>query len=182
MVLFLRWSHLPGLVQKFFNTEFYTCPCTSQRHQWSAVPTCTRGRNWQRPCQAELVNVMIARSGCLRRKSWTIKKYFLPNLTHVVAIPRLNRHFGPTSSVRNSPCIPWSESAFVCIDCLTSIVFPPKFIASFNSCRSTEAVPSRTTWPAPARHILRCVAKNLTVSTYFSVSFSSSGESTESKI
>ena len=85
-----------------FNTEFYTCPCTSQRHQRSAVPTCTQGRNWQRPCQAELVNVTIARSECLRRKSWTIEKYFSLNLMYVVAFHRLNRHFGPTSGVRDS--------------------------------------------------------------------------------
>ena len=61
-----------------------------------------RGRNWQRPCQAELVNVVIARLECLRRKSWTIEKYFSLNLTYVVAFHRLNRHFGPTSGVRNS--------------------------------------------------------------------------------
>ena len=88
-----------------FNTEFYTCPCISQRHQRSVVPTCTRGCIWQRPCQAcqaELVNVMVARSECLRRKSWTIEKYFSLNLTYVVAFHRLNRHFGPTSGVRNS--------------------------------------------------------------------------------
>ena len=87
---------------RFGSTIFYTCPCTSQRHQQSALPTCTRGRNWQRPCQAELVNVMIARSECLRRKSWMIEKYFSLNLTYVVAFHRLNRHFGPTSGVRNS--------------------------------------------------------------------------------
>ena len=102
-----RWSYFSGGLinfvrfgSKIFNTEFYTCPC--QRHQRSVVPTCTRGRNWQRPCQTELVNMMIARLECLRRKSWTIEKYFSLNLTYVVAFHRLNRHFGPTSGVRNS--------------------------------------------------------------------------------
>ena len=64
-------------------------------------PTCTRGRNWQRPCQAELVNVMIARSECLRRKSCTIEKYFSLNLMYVGVFHRLNRHIGPTSGVCN---------------------------------------------------------------------------------
>ena len=45
---------------------------------------------------------MIARSECLRRKSWTTEKYFSLNLTYLVAFHRLNRHFGPTSGVRNS--------------------------------------------------------------------------------
>ena len=96
MVSFVKFG------SKIFNTEFYTWPCTSQRHQRSAVATCTQGCNWQRPCQAELVNVMIARSECLRRKSWTTEKYFSLNLTYLVAFHRLNRHFGPTSGVRNS--------------------------------------------------------------------------------
>ena len=60
-------------------------------------------RKKKRPCQAELVTMMIARSECLRRKSWTIEKYFSLNLPYVVAFHRLlNRHFGPTSGVRIS--------------------------------------------------------------------------------
>ena len=74
---------------KFFDMELYTCrgegemqtdvrrlrgvepigvhmPLQEPRHQRSVVPTCKRGRNWQRPCQAELANAMIACSECLR--------------------------------------------------------------------------------------------------------------------
>ena len=81
----------------------------------SKVWSCTHAPSWamtsaiggshvrQRPCQAELANAMIARSECLRRKSYTIKKKcFSLNFTYVVAFCRLNRRFGPTFSVRNS--------------------------------------------------------------------------------
>ena len=61
---------------KFFNMELYTCPCASHCHQRLVVPTCTWGRNWQRPCQEDLANAMIARPECLRGKSWTIEKVF----------------------------------------------------------------------------------------------------------
>ena len=56
----------------------------------------------QRPCQAELPNAMIACSEWLQRKSWTVENYFSLNLTFVVAFPRLNQRFGPTSGVHNS--------------------------------------------------------------------------------
>ena len=71
-------------------------------HQRSVVPICTRGRNWQRPCQEDLANAMIARPECLSGKRWTIEKVFFAQLTYVVAFPRLNGSFGPNSGVRNS--------------------------------------------------------------------------------
>ena len=61
---------------KNFNMKLYTCPRASHRHQPSAVPTCTRGRNWQRPRQEELTNANIARLECLCRKSWWMEKVF----------------------------------------------------------------------------------------------------------
>ena len=35
---------------EIFNMKLYTWPCASHQHQRSVVPTCMRGRNWQRPC------------------------------------------------------------------------------------------------------------------------------------
>ena len=51
-------------------------PLREPWHQRSVVPTCKRGRNWQRPGQAELENVKIPRSECLRRKVRQSKKCF----------------------------------------------------------------------------------------------------------
>ena len=76
-----KWSYFSGglicqvLFKKFQNRVVHL-PLREPWHQRSVVPTCKRGRNWQRPCQAELENAKIARSECLRRKVRQSKKVF----------------------------------------------------------------------------------------------------------
>ena len=69
-----KWSYFSGglICQVWFKKFQYGVvhmPLREPWHQRSVVSMCKRGRNWQRPCQPELANTMIARSDCLRRKS-----------------------------------------------------------------------------------------------------------------
>ena len=76
-----KWSYFSGglicqvLFKKFQNGVVHM-PLREPWHQRSVIPTCKRGRKWQRPCQAELENAKIARSECLRRKVRQSKKCF----------------------------------------------------------------------------------------------------------
>ena len=51
-------------------------PSPSAIDTTTVVPTYTRGRGWQRPCQVELANAMITCPERLQGKRWTIEKVF----------------------------------------------------------------------------------------------------------
>ena len=115
VVLFLRWCHLPGLIQKFHRGVVQMILRTLSK---SLAPTSGTypvpqymvrggggggGINETQLCKACLLaNAMIVRSESLRRKRWTIEKWFSLNLTYVVTFLSVNWGLGPTSGVCNS--------------------------------------------------------------------------------
>ena len=118
MVIFLRWSHLPG-----FNLELYTCPlCAIDLiDRLTLGIRCTtdhglRGHNGQRPCQLSgAPNATIARSESLRRKSWTIKEVIFAQWRLFIFISRESK-WGTLKNAGNPRCAVPAESHSICTD------------------------------------------------------------------
>ena len=116
VVLFLRWCYLPGLIQKFHRGVVQmllrtlskllaptsgTYPVLQYMVRWGGGGGGgVTGRNCAK--RSLLANAMIVRSESLRRKRWTIEKWYSLNLTYVVTFLSVNWGLWPTSGVCNS--------------------------------------------------------------------------------
>ena len=96
---------------KIFNMKLYTgMTCVSHQHQRSVVPTCTRGRSWQRPCKRDDCSFGVPAKEKLDNQKSVFRSIW--HNYYVVAFRRLNRRLGrpPVYTIRISQVAAFSRA------------------------------------------------------------------------